>query len=68
MEYRTIWKLNMKIKQINSAPNIFMNVPSVNQLGKESNSLEIGSQARRVNTHRAMDKQSSPKFQRPLKK
>ena len=29
---------------------------SFNQLGKESNPLEIGSQAGRVNTHREMDK------------
>ena len=30
---------------------------SINQHGKESNSLEIGSQAGRVNTHLAIDKQ-----------
>ena len=35
-----------------------MNVLSINQLRKESNSLEIGSQAGRVNTHRAMDKKN----------
>ena len=39
-----------------------MNGLSLNQLGKESNSLEIGSQAGRVNTHRAMDKQKFSKM------
>ena len=39
-----------------------MNGLFVNQLGKESNSLEIGSQAGRVNTHRAMDKQKLSKI------
>ena len=34
----------------------------INQLGKEPNSLEIGSQAGRVNTHRAMDKQRLSKM------
>ena len=34
----------------------------INQLGKESKSLEIGSQAWRVNTHRAMDKQKLSKM------
>ena len=38
-----------------------MNGLSINQIGKESNSLEIGSQAGRVNTHRAMDKQKISK-------
>ena len=37
---------------------------SINQLGKESNSLEIGSQAGRVNTHHAMDKQNLSKMQK----
>ena len=35
---------------------------SINQLGKESNSLEIGSQARRVNTHHTMDKKKHSKI------
>ena len=39
-----------------------MNGLSINQLGNESNSLEIGSQAGRVNTHRAMDKQKLSKM------
>ena len=39
-----------------------MNGLSINQLGKESNSLEIGSQAGRVNTHHAMDKQNLSKM------
>ena len=39
-----------------------MNGLSINQLGKESNSLEIGSQAGRVNTRRAMDKQKLSKI------
>ena len=35
----------------------------IKQLGKESNSLEIGSQAGRVNiTHSAMDKQNLSKI------
>ena len=34
-----------------------LNSLSINQLGNESNSLEIGSQAWTVNTHHAMDKQ-----------
>ena len=40
----------------------FMNGLSINQLGKESNSLKIGSQAERVNTPCVMDKKI-PKFQ-----
>ena len=39
-----------------------MNGLSINELGKESNSLEIGSQAEWVNTHRAMDKQKFSKM------
>ena len=39
-----------------------MNVTFINQLGKESNSLKIGSQAGRMNTHRAMDKQKLSKM------
>ena len=35
---------------------------SINQLWKESNSLKIDSQAGRVNTHRAMDKQNLSKI------
>ena len=34
---------------------------SINQLGKESNSLEIGSLAGKVCTHRGMDKQKLSK-------
>ena len=41
-----------------------MNVLSINQLGKESNSLEIGSQAGRVNTHHAMDKNKLSKMKK----
>ena len=41
---------------------IGLNGLSINQLGKESNSLEIGSQAGKVNTHRAMDKQTLSKM------
>ena len=36
--------------------------PLHQQLGKESNSLEIGSQEGRVNTHCAMDKQNLSKI------
>ena len=39
-----------------------MNGLSINQLGKESNSLEIGLQVGRVNTHRAMDKKNISKI------
>ena len=39
-----------------------MNGISIKQLGKESNSLEIGSQAGRVNIHRAMNKQKLSKI------
>ena len=39
-----------------------MNDLSINKLVKESNSLEIGSQAGRVNTHHAMDKQKLSKM------
>ena len=35
---------------------------SINQLGKESNSLKIGLHAGRVNTHHAMDKQKLSKI------
>ena len=47
---------------------IFLNGLSINQFGKESNSLEIGSQARRVNTHRVMDKQKLSKIPKENKK
>ena len=53
---------NLKIKLLHSDPMIGLNGLSINQLGKESNSLEIGSQARRVNTHRAIDKQKLSKI------
>ena len=39
-----------------------MNDIFINQFGKESNSLEIGSQAGRVNTHHALDKQNLSKM------
>ena len=39
-----------------------MNGLSINQLGKESNSLEFGSQAGRVNTHCVIDKQKLSKM------
>ena len=39
-----------------------LNGLSISQLGKESNSLEIGSQAGRVNTRRAIDKQKLSNF------
>ena len=39
-----------------------MNGLYINQLGKEFNSLKIASQARRVNTHHAMDKQKLSKM------
>ena len=41
---------------------IFLNGLSINQLEKESNSLKSGSQAVRVNTHRAMDKEKLSKM------
>ena len=41
-----------------------MNGLSINQLVNKSNSLKIGSQAGRVNTHRAMDKQNISKIQK----
>ena len=52
----------MKLKYINSAPIRGINAVSINLLGKESNSLEIGSQVGRVNTHREMDKQNLSKI------
>ena len=39
-----------------------LNGLSINQLVKESNSLEIGLQVGRVNTHYAMDKQNLSKI------
>ena len=39
-----------------------INFLSINQLGKESNSLEIGSQVGRVNTQGAMNKQKLSKM------
>ena len=41
---------------------IFFNGVSINQLGKESNSLEIGSQVGSVNTQCAMDKKNLSKM------
>ena len=55
-ENSNVWTLKLKIKILHQDPMRFLNGLSINQLGKESNSLEIGSQAGRVNTHRAMDK------------
>ena len=43
-------------------PMIGLNGLSINQLGKESNFLKIGSQTLRVNTHRAMEKQKISKI------
>ena len=39
-----------------------INFLSINQLWKESNYVEIGSQVGRVNTHHAMDKQKLSKI------
>ena len=39
-----------------------LNGISINQLGNECNSLEIGSQVGRVNTHHALDKKNLPKM------
>ena len=63
-------EFTLKLEHLNSNPMISLNLFSINQLGKESNSLEIGSQAGRVNTDRAMDKKniskiSSSKFKVP---
>ena len=54
--------LNRAIKKINLDPMRGFNFLSINQLGKESNSPEIGSQEGRVNTHLAMDKQKLSKI------
>ena len=43
---------------------IVLNGLSINQLGKDSNSLEIGSQAGRLNTHYVMDKKYLSKIQK----
>ena len=53
---------NLQLKHLNSAPVRVLNGLSINQLGKESNSLEIGSQGGRVNTHHAMDKENLSKM------
>ena len=45
-----------------------LNGLSINQLGKESNSLEIGLQAGRVNTHHVVDKQNLSKMQKANEK
>ena len=62
MRITTVWNFNLKLKHLNSYPMRGMNGISINQLAKESNSLEIGSQAGRVNTHRVMDKKKLSKM------
>ena len=62
MRIQTIYTLKLQLKNLNSSPMRVMNGLSINQLGKESNSLEIGSQAGRVNTHCAMEKQKLSKM------
>ena len=56
----------MELKNKNKTPSLIskigVNGLSINQLGNESNSLEIGSQEGRVNTHYAMDKQKLSKM------
>ena len=52
----------MKLKQFIQLQIRGVGGLSINQLGKESNSLKIGSQAGRVNTHRAMDKKKLSKI------
>ena len=47
-------ELQPATKNLNLYPIIGMNGLSINQLGSESNSVEIGSQVGRVNTHCAM--------------
>ena len=52
----------MKLKHLILIQMRVVCILSINQIGKESNSLEIGSQAGRVNTHRVMDKQELSKM------
>ena len=40
---RVVWDFNLQIKKLHLSLIRGMNVLSINQLGKESNSLEIGS-------------------------
>ena len=40
---RVVWDFNLQIKKLHLDLTRGMNVLSINQLGKESNSLEIGS-------------------------
>ena len=49
-------------KHLHSTPMRGLDGLAINQFGKESNSFKIGSLARRVNTHRAMDKQKISKM------
>ena len=59
---RIVWDFNLQLKLLYSALMRGLNGLSINQLRKESDSLEIGSQAGRVNTHHAMDKQKLSKI------
>ena len=52
----------MKIKHFIHLQMIGLGGLSINQIGKESNSLEIGSQAGTMDTHSAMDKQKLSKI------
>ena len=61
-ENSIVWTFSLQIKLLHYAPMRSLNGLSINHLGKESNSLEIGSQAGRVNTHNAMDKQNLSKI------
>ena len=47
----------IQIKYLLSDPMGYLNGLSINQLGEKSNSIEIGSEAGRVNALCAMDKQ-----------
>ena len=62
MRIQNVWTFNMQLKHLHAAPIRALNVLSINQLGKESNSFEIGSEAGRVNTHHAMDNQKLSKM------
>ena len=57
-----VWNFKLKLKTLNYSPMIGVNGLSIKQIGKESNSLEIGSQAGRVNTHHALDKKKLSKM------
>ena len=62
MRIRIVCNFKKTLKIFIQLQIIDLKILFVNQLGKESKSLEIGSQGGRVSTHYAMDKETLSKI------